>query len=209
MDADQRRAERRSRLLEAGLELLDRGGWQATTVTAVCEQAGLIPRYFYESFKDRDQLLVSIFDRIIDEVAAEAFPPTTGQSLDIPTTLRAAAAAWVKVITDDPRKGRVVDVEALGSEALMRRRLAVARRYAQMLERTVRATMTVPPERDRALDIACSIAAGGMVEIKIGWLDGSLQSSAEELIEEYAQVCTAGITAAITGPGKRREKTGD
>jgi len=207
LNAEQRRAARRTRLLEAGLELLGKSGWQATTVTAVCEQAGLIPRYFYESFEDRDQLLVSIFDGVVGDAEDEIARVIAGKPREIATTLRGAATAWVKLIADDPRKGRVAFVEALGSEALMRRRFAGTRRYAEWLESTARAATSVPPERDRVLNIACLVAAGGIIETMRGWLDGSLESSAEELIEEYARVCAAGIDAAIAGPRKPRAKS--
>src|SRR5918999_5057985 len=46
MAAEERRARRRARLLEAGLELLGTKGAQATSVTAVCRLARLTPRYF-------------------------------------------------------------------------------------------------------------------------------------------------------------------
>jgi AcrR family transcriptional regulator len=203
MDAEERRAERRARLLDAGLELLGTGGWQATTVTAVSEQAGLIPRYFYESFGDRDALLVSVFDGIIEEVTAEAFRLTEGHAPNILKTLRAAAAAWVKVVADDPRKGRVAFAEALGSEALMRRRWEATHRYSRLLAGTVRAAHAVPPGREQALNVACKVAAGGQVEAMMCWLDGSLKTSAEGLIEEYSRVCAAGIKAAIAAPRKR------
>ena len=197
MDADERRAERRARLLEAGLELLGTRGWQATTVTAVSQQAGLIPRYFYESFADRDALLVAVFDAIIEEVTAEAFRLTENDPPDIRRTLGAAAAAWVKVVDDDPRKGRVAFMEALGSEPLMRRRWEATHRYARLLEGTVRAAHAVPRGRQRALHVACKVAAGGQVETMMCWLDGTLKTSAQSLIEDYSRVCAAAIEAAL------------
>ena len=51
---DDRRAERRTLLLDAAFELLGTEGWGGTTVRAVCQEARLNPRYFYESFEDLD-----------------------------------------------------------------------------------------------------------------------------------------------------------
>src|SRR5438270_12648428 len=68
--ADERRAERRERLLEAGLEILGTEGWQAATVRAICKQARLNPRYFYESFSGLDELLVAVFDTIVTDAVA-------------------------------------------------------------------------------------------------------------------------------------------
>ncbi len=119
--AGERRAERRERLLESGLQLLGTEGWRATTVTAVCELARLTPRYFYESFRDRDELLVAIFDGIVGEVTDQVRGTLdAAQPQNMRETVRANIAAWITVATKDPRKGRVAFVEALGSETLMR-----------------------------------------------------------------------------------------
>ena len=53
---DDRRAERRARLLDAGLSILgSEAGPEAVTVRGVCRQSGVSARYFYESFSDRDE----------------------------------------------------------------------------------------------------------------------------------------------------------
>ena len=61
--AEDRRAARRDRLLDAAFDLLGTEGWSATTVRGVCQAAQLNPRYFYESFPDLDALFVAVYDR--------------------------------------------------------------------------------------------------------------------------------------------------
>src|SRR5947209_20090513 len=74
VSADDRRAERRRRLLDAGLELFGTKGIAATTIADVCEQAGLTKRYFYESFATIDELAGAVFGdvtaRLAERVAA-------------------------------------------------------------------------------------------------------------------------------------------
>ena len=52
-----RRAERREKLIQAGIELFGTIGYQAASVKAICRQAGLTERYFYESFSNSEELL--------------------------------------------------------------------------------------------------------------------------------------------------------
>src|SRR5262249_28213268 len=52
---ENRHAVRRDELITAGVELLGGESGPALTVRAVCRQAGLTERYFYESFTDREQ----------------------------------------------------------------------------------------------------------------------------------------------------------
>ena len=54
VEAAERLAERRRRFLEAGLDLLGGPRPAELTVRGICSQAGLTPRYFYESFTDKD-----------------------------------------------------------------------------------------------------------------------------------------------------------
>ncbi len=191
--AGERRARRRAQLLEAGLELLGTGGWQAATVTAVCEQARLTPRYFYESFASRDELLVAIFDSVIDEVTAETVgvAPSNAEEL-----LRATVAAFVKVVSEDPRKGRAAFLEALGSEALMRRRFDRMRWFSEQLARRVRADRQLDEGEARGLETASLIATGGLIETLMVWLDGGLTRSADQVIDDYARLCSVMIETA-------------
>jgi AcrR family transcriptional regulator len=201
LPADERRALRRARLLEAGLELLGHEGWQATTVTAVCERARLTPRYFYESFGSRDELVVAIFDSIVGEVAGEVSDRLAAGSPEIEDLIRANIAAWVEVASEDPRKGRVAFVEALGSEALMRRRLDATRRFAGILGEQARAAHDVRARDRRALDLACLVVAGGLIETMIEWLEGGLDRPAEQVVEDYTAVCAASLRAALPRRG--------
>ncbi|MDT7643129.1 MAG: hypothetical protein QOC75_129, partial [Pseudonocardiales bacterium] len=62
VSADERRTERRQRLVTACLDLVGEGGVSTVTAQAVAERAGLTRRYFYESFADRDAVLVEALD---------------------------------------------------------------------------------------------------------------------------------------------------
>jgi AcrR family transcriptional regulator len=207
--AGERRALRRARLLKAGLELLGDEGWEATTVTAVCERARLTPRYFYESFQSRDELVVAIFDAIVEEVAAEVRDDFEAGSPDIEDFIRASIAAWVNVASDDPRKGRVAFVEALGSETLMRRRLDATRRFAGIVSEQARAAYDVRGRDAGVLDAAGLVVAGGLIETMIDWLEGGLAQPAEQLIEDFTAVCMGSLKAAMArgrGPGRSRPR---
>src|ERR1700758_2951732 len=68
---DDRRAERRARLLDAGLSILgSEAGPEAATVRGVCRRSGVSARYFYESFSDRDNLVGTVCAWVIADLAA-------------------------------------------------------------------------------------------------------------------------------------------
>ncbi len=164
-------------------------------MSAVCERARLTPRYFYESFVDRDTLLVSIFDAIVEEVTREVLAAQPASPQD---TLRATVTAFVTMATDDPRKGRATFVEAFGSEALMRRRFERMHWFANLLAAQARAGRRLRKDETRRLQTASLIAAGGLIETMVAWLDGELHSTAQQIIEDYTQVSTTALTSVLS-----------
>ncbi|HTC29133.1 MAG TPA: helix-turn-helix domain-containing protein, partial [Candidatus Acidoferrum sp.] len=58
----QRRAERRARLLAAGLQLFGTAGFLKTSIPMICNASGVTARHFYEEFPSREALLRTILD---------------------------------------------------------------------------------------------------------------------------------------------------
>jgi AcrR family transcriptional regulator len=191
VSAEQRRADRRERLLEAGLDLFGSDGWGATTVRGVCARAGLTERYFYESFKDREALLLAVFDEIIAEATRVVLEAVAAAPHDEREKSRAAIAAFVDLMTDDPRKGRVAFVEAMGSEQLMLRRLATMRAFAQLITDQAQAFYGKSSVPRADAELTALLLVGGLAETLIAWLGGSLELSRDRLVDHVADLFVA------------------
>ena len=92
----ERTEERRERLVEAAITVLAAQGERAT-MTAICHQAGLTERYFYESFANRDAALVAALDHVSDEIATDAvrvLQETAGPVEDRVLAMTRAFAEW-------------------------------------------------------------------------------------------------------------------
>ena len=197
VDADERRATRRARLMAAALDLLGEGGWQATTVRAVCAQARLTPRYFYESFADRDELLLAVFDELVTEAAAHVLTAVASADHDARAKARAAIGAFVELVTDDPRKASVLFVEAIGSEPLTRRRFETVRMFAGLVAEQGREFYGIEGEGGSLVDTTALMLVGGLAETLLSWLDGNLRVTREQLIEDCTDLFV------LTGEGAR------
>jgi AcrR family transcriptional regulator len=194
--AAERTAGRRERLLEAGLDLLGTEGWQATTVRSACARAKLTPRYFYESFADLDALLLAVFDQLAGELAQAVLAAVTPPPGDARQTARAAIGAAVDAITGDPRKGRVLFAEGIGSEALTRRRVTTLRGFATMVAAQGRAFYGTG-KGDLLVETTALMLVGGLAETLMAWLDGSLQVTREQLVEDCAELFVATGETAV------------
>ena len=196
VSADDRRAERRARLIEAGLELLGERGWAGTTVRGVCAEAGLSERYFYESFADRDRLLAAIFDRVATEAAGAIVAAVEAAPHDADAKARAAIDAFVRLLADDPRRARAMLVESLGNEVLQERRAEAFRSFAALISERARSFFGADAVAEVDAELTSVALVGGLAELVIRWLDGSLAVSRERLVDHCAKLFVA--SAQIT-----------
>jgi AcrR family transcriptional regulator len=132
--AEQRAAERREKLLDAGLELFGTIGYAATTIEGLCATAGLNPRYFYEQFDSRDELLRAVYDRHVEQVLAAVVATLKDAPADARTRLEAGLVAFVDATLADERAARINYFELVGvSRELEARRREVLRLYAELI----------------------------------------------------------------------------
>ena len=183
--------------------MLGTDGWNATTVRAVCARARLTPRYFYESFGDLDALLLAVFDEITDEVAEATLAAVTPPPGDARATARAAIAAGVAALTGDERKARVMFAEAMGSEALARRRRETLRGFAALVAAQGSAFYGIGEPGDRLVALSATMLVGGLSEAFAAWLDGHVSATREQLIDDCTELFVATGEAAVRLAGVR------
>lgn len=200
--AEQRRDERRRRLLDAALNIIGTHGWAATTVRGVCEQARVGPRFFYESFADLDALAAALHDEIV-EVAIGGTLTALGAAPDeLSAKVRAAVAAIITDLTDDPRRARVVFAEAHGNETLMRRRFAAMRTIANVVAEQADALLDLPPGSETILRAFSLLVTGGVAEMILVWLDGGIDLDREQLIDLCVEFLLSSADSLPTMAGK-------
>ncbi|HWF53980.1 MAG TPA: TetR/AcrR family transcriptional regulator [Solirubrobacteraceae bacterium] len=192
-----RHAIRRARLIDAGLELLGGAGYAATTVRGVCARAQLTPRYFYESFRDLDELMLAVFDEVAAEAASAVLAASAGAPQDARGKARAAIGAFVELVAEDPRRARILFVEAVGSEPLTRRRFERLRLFADLVAAQGREFYGLREGHDPLMQTTALTLVGGLAEALLAWLDGSLRTTAEQLVEDCAELFVATGEAAV------------
>ena len=177
--------------MECALDLLGTEGWHATTVRAICTRARLTPRYFYESFADRDAVLLAVFDEISAEGAGVAVAALEEAPHDARAKSRAAIGAFIEFVTEDPRKARVLFVEAMGSERLARRRFEMLRVFARLVAEQARIFYGMPQASDPLIETTALMLVGGLAEALLAWRDGTLEVTREQLIEDCTDLFVA------------------
>lgn len=181
VDARDRDASRRRRFLDAGLELL--GGDEAPdelTVRAICNQAGLAVRYFYEHFGDKDDLVSEVFDSVTAQLAsttqaAVAAAPGAEQN-------RAGIANLVAMISDDPRVGRLLFSTRLSNAVLLRKRAELGGIFALLSREYIESALRVPGNSH--ISAIAHFVVGGVGQTLSAWLAGEIALSPEALVDQ-------------------------
>jgi AcrR family transcriptional regulator len=173
VSADDRRTERRARLLEACLDVVGESGVDGTTVDAISERAGLSKRYFYESFGDRHDVLAQSFDGLMARV----------RSRIVGSPLRVMVAGLVRALAEDPRGARLY-VEAGRMPATEARRHRAFDEFSALVVEALFENASGDP---RTQATALLIVAG-TTDVLARWLAGDLALDEDEVVDLIAGI---------------------
>jgi AcrR family transcriptional regulator len=163
---DERRAQRRSQLIAAAIAVYGERGYRQATVKAVCEQAGLTERYFYESFANSEDLLIASFNAVTYGVFGEIRQAAQEAGRSRTARARAMLRAYFAALQRDPLPARVFLVEIRGvSRAVDKAFDAALRAIGEEVARTV-----APPgaPADPLLEAG---VVGGVIHIALRWIE--------------------------------------
>ena len=176
---DTRVARRRAALLDATLDLLSDPQAGPVTVRGICTRAALTPRYFYESFENVDVLVGATYDGVIDEIAERA-----GAAFDAGSGPRdkvtGAVRAIIDVIESDPRKGRLIFSDTMGSPVVAERRARSLELFANLTSRSAQQVSRFRSEEE--LMAASHFQVGGLGRVLASWTEGRLDIERDRLV---------------------------
>ena len=184
VEAADRVAERRRRILEAGLDILgSESDLSELTVRGICREAGVALRYFYESFTDKDDFVAAVFDWVIADLTATTQAAVSTAPLR--ERNRAGMANLVRTIADDPRVGRFL-VSSQANSVLVRKRDEAGAVLAMLYGQNVAEALGVEEtERSKA---TAHFAVGGVVQVIGTWLAGDIDLGHDQLVDQLTLI---------------------
>ncbi|MCK0090596.1 TetR/AcrR family transcriptional regulator [Rhodococcus sp. F64268] len=187
---DERLADRRAKLIDAGLDLLGAADGDATlSVRGVCKLAGLASRYFYESFADRDELTGAVYDYVVQRIAESTLAAIAAAPREDRALVRACVENIVHEIGEDPRLGRMLFSVSQANPQLAKRRLDSTRMFAGLVMLQAEDFYEVEPSP--RLDLAAHYVVGGLAQALTAWLDETVPLSRDDVIEECTELLLA------------------
>lgn len=182
VSAEDRRAQRRSQLLDACLDVVGARGVEGTTVDAIVDGAGLSKRYFYESFADRHDVLAEAVDVLMQGVQARLVAAIGG--VESPAErLRTTVATLVRALAEDTRSARLY-VEAGRSPAAEARRRQAFDAFSQfVVEDVLEASMD-----DARVAATALLVVAGTTDVLARWLAGGIDLSEVEVVDLITEI---------------------
>lgn len=187
--AADRIAARRQRLIDAAFALLAADGWRDARIDALCREAGLNKRYFYESFATLDEVAGAVVEQLATRLLAtalEAVAAAQARGATPDALARDAIGAAVAHVTDDPRRARVLFTEAAGSPAASAQRRATIAGLAQAISAYGHEHHDARGATDPIAALASAVLIGGSAEAVLAWLDGNVEMTREQLVDDLA-----------------------
>ena len=198
---EQRRAERRAKLIDAAIAVYGERGYRQATVKAVCEAAGLTERYFYESFENSEALLVASFNAVtyavFDEITGAARAAGRGRV----ARARAMLDAYFGALQRAPASARVYLVEIRGVSREVDKAFDAALRAigAEVARQIAPGSAASDAQSDELLQAG---VVGGVMHIALRWIDAGYQPPLAVVTDAALRL---GMVLAHTGARTARQ----
>ena len=136
---------------------------------AVCREAGLTERYFYESFADRDEFVRAVYDDVCNRAMS---------ALMSAGTPREAVEKFVALMVDDPVRGRVLLLAPEVEPVLVRSGAEWMPTFIELLQRKLTAISDPTIQNMVATGLI-----GALTALFTAYLDDRLTASREQFID--------------------------
>ncbi|MEI5098803.1 TetR/AcrR family transcriptional regulator [Streptomyces sp. PmtG] len=186
--AEQRRADRRRRLMEAGVELFGAGpgAYRSASVAALCARAGLSTRQFYEEFRNLEEVLAALHGHVqkaAQGAVVEAMATAPGGT--VRERAEVAFRAYARVLTAHPHLVRIAFVEVTGvTPELEKQRQEARKGWVDLLVAALDEAAARGEIGARDYRIAVLGFVGAVNTLLYDWTVGYVEASLDTIVEE-------------------------
>ena len=194
LSSDERDAQRRRRLLDAGRDLFGTVGYTATPVQGICQHAGVSSRSFYELYDGREALITEVYEQATQDIERDVLavvPTLAGPARDLDGLVRSTLVAAIGPMLADERLGRVLEIEAVGvSEALETVRRRANGRIADAIGAVLEGLMDAGLVPRFLLGLIGTVLVGGVTEALIAHLQEAptARRSSDAFVDEMTRI---------------------
>ncbi|MDE2594378.1 MAG: TetR/AcrR family transcriptional regulator [Burkholderiales bacterium] len=180
---EERQRQRRAKLIEGATEVFGTKGFHASTVREVCVAAHLTERYFYESFKTLSELFIAVYVEMRQELMNRTLQVFESGEQRPVALVESSLRVFLEFIREDPRRGQVMLVDALGiNNEVTRISGSTARDYGALVRH--RLLGMISPQAAEEVDMG--LLSDGMVGLNIllaaRWMQDGFKTPLDKVV---------------------------
>jgi AcrR family transcriptional regulator len=188
---ERRRRETLRRIADTGLRLFLRNGYEATTLDAIAEEAGISRRTFFYYFKSKEEIILVWQSGLAEAIRRAVLEQSTTRQTPLDAVKSALVGLTASYETDQARKQMMEIDRFIRSNETLRAREAT--KYAQQEQAVFEAlcAMWPQPKRRQALRVVAMISIGAFRLAIDRWS----QDEGKRPFAAYLRDCFANIEA--------------
>lgn len=182
--------EKRTRILHAAISVFARKGFFHAKISEIAQEAGVADGTIYLYFKNKDHLLISIFEEKMEQIIAR-MRQEIDNATSVSDKLRRFVTTHARLVVEDPDLSHVFQVELRQSGMFMKHYKPVKlQEFLNILSEIVREGQATGEFKSNiAPGVIKRAVFGALDEIALNWiLKGrkyDLQESARQLAEVF------------------------
>ena len=180
---EERARLRRERLIEAGIDVFGRLGFAQATMRDICAQARLSERYFYESFRNTQDVFDTVCKQLIQALMDTIRTAITQAPLNERALLESGLRAFLQFMKDDPRRVQIVLIDCVWMENVkMRDGRSELLTYQHVIQTLMQGFY---PQLSAEIDVklAASGLVGTAIHTAIAWSHEGFKADLESVLK--------------------------
>ncbi|HEX4879746.1 MAG TPA: TetR/AcrR family transcriptional regulator [Limnobacter sp.] len=187
--AQERQAARRLALVDAAVRLFGEHGFASVSIDAICAEAGLTKRYFYEAFPSREALLTAAYESVTREYMQSILAAVAPHLMDARQLVRAGLQESFGFVERNPAKARLILIEAMTVRGQLGE--MYGERYdafVGLLLQFTRPLLSGPSMPDKVMRVMAKSAVGMIIHLCQSWIATDFKQPLEDLVNGTERV---------------------
>ncbi len=170
------------------MELIHEKPFDRITVSEIAERADVARATFYLHFDDKDALLLSSLDTLVEGIVEEI---KGFSQRDLVSGVPHPALIVFEVVQRDPALFRVI-LNGQGGNLLLQRLRLYAAQTAHQAVKSMGITPSIPPA------FIADFMAGAMLSVLTGWLEEDMTTPPGEMAQRFYSLVRPGILQVLS-----------
>lgn len=183
---DRRSQRTRQALHDALFELMAKKGYEAVSVTDIIERANVGRSTFYAHYADKDELLASQLDRLVESLVQHAPQDVSDENPFFPSL------GLFQHVRDQWKLYKILSLESGMNLHIQRLQKSISARIEQSLLADGHAFELPVP-------VIANFLAGSLLSLLKWWLDNKMSYTPEQMDEMFRKLALPGITQNLVG----------